>query len=47
MQLNTIGEKLLRVSPDAHRPVLEGLGVTVSSETVGTKVPRRGLMTAL
>jgi glutathione S-transferase len=47
MQLNTIGEKLLRVPPDDHRPVLEGLGVTVASETVGTKVPRRGPMTAL
>jgi len=47
MQLNAIGEKLLRVPPDAHRPVLEGLGVTVASETVGTKVPRRGPMTVL
>ena len=47
LQLNAIGEKLLRVPPDAHRPVLEGLGVTVASETVGTNVPRRGPMTVL
>ena len=45
--LNAIGEKLLRVRPDAHRPVLEAAGVTVASETVGTKVPRRGPMTVL
>jgi len=47
LQLNAIGEKLLRVAPYAHRPVLEGLGVTVASETVGTNVPRRGPMTLL
>jgi glutathione S-transferase len=47
MQLNAIGEKLLRVPPDAHRPVLDGLGVTVASESVGTNVPRRGPMTVL
>ena len=47
MQLNAIGEKLLRVPPDAHRPVLEELGVTVALETVGTNVPRRGPMTVL
>jgi glutathione S-transferase len=47
MQLNAIGEKLLRVPPGAHRPALEGLGVTVASETVGTNVPRRGPMTDL
>ena len=47
MQLNTIGEKLLRVRPTAHRSVLEGLGVTVALETVGTNVPRRGPMTVL
>jgi glutathione S-transferase len=46
-RLNTIGETLLRVPPDAHRPVLEGLGVTVASETLGTTVPRRGPMTDL
>jgi len=45
MQLNAIGEKLLRVPPDAHRPVLKGLGVAVASETVGTDAPRRGPMT--
>ena len=47
MQLDAIGEKLLRVAPDAHRPVLEGLGVPVASDTVGTKVPRRGPMTVV
>jgi glutathione S-transferase len=47
MQLNAIGEKLLRVRPDGHRPVLEALGVTVAAETVGTNVPRRGPMTVL
>jgi glutathione S-transferase len=47
MQLNAIGEKLLRVAPYAHRPVLEGLGVAVAAETVGTSVPQRGPMTVL
>ena len=47
LQLNAIGEKLLRVAPHAHRPVLEALGVTVASETVGTNVPQRGPMTLL
>lgn len=46
-QLNAVGETLLRVPPNAHRPVLEGLGVTVALETVGTNVPRRGPMTVL
>ena len=47
MQLNNIGEKLLRVPPDGHRSVLESLGVAVASETVGTNVARRGPMTVL
>jgi len=47
MHLNGIGAELLRVPPDAHRPVLDALGVTVAAETVSTKVPRRGPMTVL
>lgn len=45
--LNAIGEKLLRVLPTDHRPVLEALGVAVCKETFGSKTPRRGPMTAI
>ncbi len=45
--LNAIGEKLLNVAPDAHRPLLQGLGVTVAAETVGTTKARRGPMTVV
>ena len=46
-QLNTIAEKLLRVPPEERRPVLEALGVKVSSGSVGTSAPRRGPMTVI
>lgn len=46
-RLNDIGAKLLRVPPDAHRSVLEGLGVVVASQTVGTSTPRRGPTTVI
>ncbi len=43
--LNTIGEKMLRVPPDAHGPVLHALGVSVCPETVGSPTAQRGPMT--
>jgi glutathione S-transferase len=46
-QLNAIGEKLLRVPPGGHRPVLQALGVAVSPATVGGSTPQRGPMTAI
>jgi glutathione S-transferase len=46
-QLNAIAEKILRVPPDGHRPVLQSLGVAISVETVGGSAPQRGPMTAI
>lgn len=46
-RLNAIGEKMLRVPPGQHAPVLEGLGVRVAADTVGSTVPRRGPMTVI
>jgi glutathione S-transferase len=43
--LNAIGEKMLRVPPDGHAPVLRSLGVSVSTETVGGPTAQRGPMT--
>ena len=45
--LNGIGEKLLRVPPDGHRPLLQSMGIAVTAETVGGPSPRRGPMTAI
>lgn len=47
LELNTIGEKMLQVAPDAHGPLLRNLGVAVTAETVGTSTPRRGPMTVI
>lgn len=46
-RLNAIGEKLLRVPPTGHRPVLESLGVAVCEETLGGEAPVRGPMTVI
>jgi glutathione S-transferase len=46
-QLNAIGEKMLRVPPDGHRPALQALGVAVAAATVGGATPRRGPMTTV
>ena len=46
-RLNAIGEKLLRVPPTGHRPVLESLGVAVCEETLGGEMPVRGPMTVI
>jgi glutathione S-transferase len=46
-RLNAIGEKLLRVSPTGHRPVLQSLGIAISEETMGGETPVRGPMTAI
>jgi glutathione S-transferase len=43
--LNVIGEKLLRVPPGGHAPVLQSLGVSVSTATVGGPTAQRGPMT--
>lgn len=45
--LNAIGEKVLKVPPEAHKSVLQSLGVAVAAETVGTNVARRGPMTVI
>ena len=46
-RLNAIGEKLLRVPPTGHRPILESLGVAVCPETLGGEAPVRGPMTVI
>jgi hypothetical protein len=46
-RLNAIGEKLLRVPPTGHRPVLQSLGVAICEETLGGETPVRGPMTAI
>lgn len=46
-RLNAIGEKLLRVPPTGHRPVLEAMGVAVCTETLGGDAPVRGPMTVI
>lgn len=45
--LNAIGEKVLKVAPDAHRSLLDSLGVPVAAETLGIAKPRRGPMTVI
>ena len=46
-RLNAIGEKLLRVPPTDHRPVLESMGVPVCEQTLGGEAPVRGPMTVI
>jgi len=46
-RLNAIGEKLLRVPPTGHRPILESMGVAVCEETLGGEAPVRGPMTVI
>lgn len=47
LHLNEIGEKMLRVPPDKHAPVLAELGVRIAQESVGGAAPRRGPMTVI
>lgn len=46
-RLNAIGEKLLRIPPTGHRPVLLSLGVAICEETLGGETPVRGPMTVI